>query len=235
MRSLTDFPFLSTSKGQRFEKSWSYCTALTSFPPLDFGNATNLIGAFHGCSALQAMPPVDTIKCKFFGGTWNSCLSLKDFPAINTSSATSLYHHALIGGAWQNCTSLTSFPFIDTSNVTNFKQAWKNCRGLSASPFPTLDMSKMRQDTSPSDYFGSLYDGDGSRQSGEGGAGCFEGVKLQTHSYSALLTSLCATNFNTNVQFHGGFSNFNLAGQDARNYLINSRGWTIGGNGILEL
>jgi hypothetical protein len=235
MKNLKEFPLIDTSNGIRFEKTWSYCFSLTSFPLLDFSKATNIMGAFYALTALKTFPKINTSKCKYFGGAWNYCISLTDFPSIDTLSATSFYNDGLGGGAWQNCVSLTSFPMIDTSNVTNFKNAWKNCYSLSASPFPQLNMSKMKQNSWSPNYFAALYDNDGARQSGEGGEGCFEGVKLQTQSYSALLTSLCATNFNSNVQFHGGLSNFNQAGKDARDYLITTKGWTIGGTGVLEL
>jgi hypothetical protein len=59
------------------------------------------------------------------------------------------------------------------------------------------------------------------------GADCFNGVKLTTTSYSALLTSLCATNINTGVTFHGGNSKYNYTAVEARSYLINTRGWNI--------
>ena len=234
MKNLKEFPLIDTSNGTRFEKTWSYCFSLTSFPLLDFSKATNIMGAFYALTALKTFPKINTSKCKYFGGAWGYCISLTNFPSIDTLSATSFYSDGLIGGAWQNCVSLTSFPMIDTSNVTNFKNAWKNCYSLSASPFPQLNMSKMKQNSWSPNYFAALYDNDGARQSGEGGEGCFEGVKLQTQSYSALLTSLCATNFNSNVQFHGGLSNFNQAGKNARDYLITTKGWTIGGTGVLE-
>lgn len=235
MKNLKEFPLINTSNGTRFEKTWSHCFSLTSFPLLDFSKATNIMGAFYALTSLKTFPEIITSKCKYFGGAWNNCIKLTNFPLIDTLSATSFYNDGLGQGAWQNCVSLTAFPMINTSNVTNFKYAWKNCYSLSASPFPQLNMSKMKQNSRNPNYFAALYDKDEARQSGEGGEGCFEGVKLQTQSYSAILTSLCATNFNSNVQFHGGLSNFNQAGQNARNYLVTTKGWTIGGSGGLEI
>ena len=84
--------------------------------------------------------------------------------------------------------------------------AWQNCYSLSASEFPTLNMSKMTNGTS-----------------------CFEGVKLTTSSYSALLTSLSATNVNNSVTFHGGNSTFNTPGSAAGAFLTRSTG--VGGRG----
>jgi len=233
-KSLSAFPLLNTSKGKYFVSTWRGCSAIKDFPKMDFSSANDVRGAFSFMYSLTSFPEIDLSKCVYFGGAWNNCRNLVTFPQINTVSATSLQHPNFgdnfeFGGAWENCYSLTAFPMIDTSNVTNFRYAWKNCYSLSASPFPTLNMSKMSQSYDPG-FFGASY----GRYGGEGGDGCFQGVKLQTQSYSALLTSLCATNFNSNVQFHGGLSNFNQAGKNARDYLVNTKGWTIGGTGVLE-
>jgi len=123
-----------------------------------------------------------------FGTNWsdafNGCLNLQisatDFATTRTQNVTSF------ANAWSSCTSLATFPLIDTSKGQSFQSTWQNCYSLSASEFPTLNMSKMTN-----------------------GTNCFAGVKLTTTSYSALLTSLCATNFNNSVTFHGGNSNYN--------------------------
>jgi hypothetical protein len=232
--NLSAFPALNIGKGTKFVRTWSRCNMLSSFPALDFRSAYQINGAWALCSSLTSVEYIELSGCRYFGGAWSGLNKIKDFPQINTLSATSFYDCWRGGGAWQNCVSLTAFPMINTSNCTNFKSAWENCYSLSASPFPQLDMSKMKADDA-ADSFNRLYEPDDGGQCGFGGRDCFKGVKLQTHSYSALLTSLCATNFNSNVQFHGGLSNFNQAGKDARDYLVNTKGWTIGGSGSLEL
>jgi len=233
-KSLTSFPFLDTGKGTNFTATWRCCSGIRDFPQLNFLSADNLKGAFSFMYSLTSFPPIDTRNCRYFGAAWNNCSNLITFPAINTVSATSLQFGSFgsivdsshLGGAWEGCISLTAFPFINTSNVTNFKYAWRNCRGLSASPFPTLNMSKMSKST-----FAGFFDFN-SHQNGTGGDRCFEGVTLQTQSWSALLTSLCATNFNTEVTFHGGNSKRNAAGTVAYDFLTSSigsggRAWTI--------
>jgi hypothetical protein len=149
-----------------------------------------------------------------FGTNWsdafNGCLNLQisatDFATTRTQNVTSF------ANAWSSCTSLATFPLIDTSKGQSFQSTWQNCYSLSASEFPTLNMSKMTN-----------------------GTNCFAGVKLTTTSYSALLTSLCATNFNNSVTFHGGNSNYNSTVPRvtaSRNFLVTpivsgGRGWTI--------
>jgi hypothetical protein len=104
---------------------------------------------------------------------------------------------------------LTAFPLINTSVGIEFTSTWNGCINLSKTEFPTLNMSGMLS-----------------------GSNCFLNVKLTTTSYSSMLTSLCATNFNNNVIFHGGDSTYNTPASAARVFLtkpvINGgRGWTI--------
>jgi hypothetical protein len=229
--NLSAFPALNIGKGSKFVRAWSRCNSLSSFPALDFRSAYQINGAWALCSSLTSVEYIELSGCRYFGGAWSGLSKIKDFPQINTLSATSFYDFWRGGGAWQNCISLTAFPMINTSNCTNFKSAWENCYSLSASPFPQLDMSKMKADDA-ADSFNRLYEADDGGQCGFGGRDCFKGVKLQTQSYSSLLTSICATNINTGVTFHGGNSTFNTAGSAAKVFLTTSianggRGWTI--------
>jgi hypothetical protein len=256
---LISFPNINTLSATNFSNAWQFCTSLSSFPLINTDSANTFSGTWYGCSKLQTFPPLDFSKAKGtnnFSGTWNGCTSLTSFPTISaersilrtwmnctsltgfregsylkpignfgaafqncfalitlptmdTLSATDFGFNSSNLGPWNNCRSLTSFPLIDTRNGTTFYGAWQNCYSLSASEFPTLNMSKMTI-----------------------GTNCFAGVKLTTTSYSALLTSLCATNFNTAVTFHGGNSTFNTAGSAAKVFLTTStgaggRGWTI--------
>jgi hypothetical protein len=212
--SLTSFPLINTSKATDFglnlslnKGAWYGCASLSSFPSIDTSNVKNFVNAWAFCSSLTSFPLIDTSRGTNFGGTWRGCSKLNSFPLINTLSGVDF------SLTWQDCTSLSSFPLIDTSNCSDFTYAWKNCSSLSASDFPTLDMSKMTA-----------------------GVNCFQGTKLTTTSYSALLTSLSATNVNTGVTFHGGNSTFNTAGSAAKVFLTTSianggRGWTINDGG----
>ena len=238
--SLSSFPLINTLSGTSFNNTWYGCRNLKSFPPLDFSKATgtnNFNGTWENCTNLTSFPTITATNS--FGGTWSNCINLTALgpnsylkfiggtgatntfgncvklialPAMDTLSATSLGTNSYNLGPWNNCISLTSFPLIDTRNVTTFYGTWQNCISLSATDFPTLNMSKMTN-----------------------GTGCFQGVKLTTTSYSALLTSLCATNFNNTVTFHGGNSNYNSTVPQvtaSRNFLVTpvvsgGRGWTI--------
>jgi hypothetical protein len=63
------------------------------------------------------------------------------------------------------------------------------------------------------------------------GNGMFSGNTINTARYSQLLIDLEANNPNNDVAFHGGNSQYNAAGQTARNALI-ARGWTITDSGL---
>jgi hypothetical protein len=252
--SLSSFPLIDTSKVTNFIRAWQFCTSLSSFPLINIDSANTFTSTWNNCRSLKSFPPLDFSKAKGtnnFNDTWNGCTSLTSFPtisaegsisrtwmnctsltglgegsylkligtfgatfqncfalvtlpAMDTLSATDFGTNSFNLGPWNNCRSLKSFPLIDTRNVTTFYGAWQNCYSLSASEFPTLNMSKMTN-----------------------GTNCFNGVKLTSNSYSAILASLCATNINTGVIFHGGNSNFTPAGSAARLVLTNSRGWTI--------
>lgn len=231
--SLSSFPLIDTSKATNFDGTWANCYSLKTFPVLNMLSATNINNTWLGCISLTAFPaalssfsnhsgalwqtwvncyalksfPVISIpKVTAFKQTWVNCTNLVNFPLINTSNITDMgapWEYG--GGAWAGCSSLTAFPHLNTSNCTSFWATWQNCINLSASDFPTLNMSKMTN-----------------------GINCFAGVKLTTNSYSLLLSSICATNLNSGVTFHGGNSLYNPTfGLSARNYLVNTKGWTI--------
>ena len=203
-RSLTDFPLLNTLSGTDFTYAWNDCRSLTSFPLLDTRNADSLNLAWEGCYSLTSFPLLNTSKVTVFFGAWSNCYSLTSFPLINTLSGINF------SSSWKDCRSLTSFPYLSTQNGNNFSETWWGCTRLSATDFPTLNMSKMTN-----------------------GTNCFNGVKLTTNSYSLLLSSICATNINNTVTFHGGNSNYNSTfGLSARNYLVNTKGWTITDGGL---
>jgi photosystem II stability/assembly factor-like uncharacterized protein len=225
--SLTNFPLLDTSKGTTFNSTWFDCTNLKSFPPINILSAANISSAWKNCQSLTSFPNISTSNVKFFNQAWYGCMSLSSFPLINTSKGTYFdltwtncnkltsfpVINTLSGNSfqytWCGCTSLTAFPLINTSNGTNFYGTWSSCVSLSASHFPAVDMRNMTD-----------------------GTDCFYGVKLTTTSYSALLTSICATNINTGVTFHGGNSNFLIKAIPARQYLTTDRLWTINDGGL---
>lgn len=217
--SLTSFdckinciPSIPTNVG--FADGWSYCTSLTKMAAITAAGAFQR--TWNQCTSLKSfdLPSIlyvcgDEASGNLPSATFKNCYLLTNLPTLITSGTNALGYNASNDGTFTNCRSLTSFPFIDTSNVKWFYGTWQGCISLSASDFPTLDMSKMTD-----------------------GTNCFDGVKLTTTSYSALLTALSATNINNTVTFHGGNSTFNTPGSAARAFLTRStalggRGWTI--------
>lgn len=218
---LLSFPWIDTRKvndtGNGLYSTWANCNKLTTFPAINLSAHTgSLYDCWSNCTSLTSFPYIDISNSTGLGyragyiyytyGTWGNCRKLVTFPALSTGKVTSFNR------TWMDCVSLTSFPLIDTSSGTDFTSTWQNCYSLSASEFPTLNMSKMTI-----------------------GTNCFNGVRLTTTSYSVLLTSLCATNFNNTVTFHGGNSNYNSTVPQvtaSRNFLVTpvvngGRGWTI--------
>jgi hypothetical protein len=214
--ALSVFPLLDSSKVENFGFAWWKCEGLKNFPLLNTSQVKTFYSAWAGCLSLTSFPLINTTNVLNFEQAWISCSSLKSFPILNTSKGTNFSY------TWAFCSSLTSFPFIDTSNGTLFVGTWAylqdpiaKSQGLT-NPinFPALNLSKMVDGTS-----------------------CFDGVTLTTQSYSALLTSLCATNMNTEVSFHGGDSKYNSSANQARIHLSKSiaeggKGWTIIDGGL---
>jgi hypothetical protein len=195
--TLSNFPLIDTSSVTNFQGTWSFCSKLTSFPNINTSKATTFTEAWYGCSSLSSFPSLSTSNVTNLSYTWSGCAKLTAFPLIDTSKV-SVYTRT-----WENCYSLSEFPLIDTSNSFAFVDTWKNCYSLSARDFPTLNMSK-------------LWASNGSA------GGCFQGVKLKTNSYSLLLSSLRLNNNNIGITFHGGNSNYNSYGKEARDILTSS-------------
>ena len=209
--NLTSFPWINTSNVGAFGRStitegtWYNCSSLTSFPAIDTSSSSNFFYTWAGCTSLSSFPQINVqnlngsvrgyggrgIDAGGLAGTWYNCKNLKTFPILlGLSSCT------FLDFTWAYCSQLTAFPMMATSNVFEFDSTWMGCGMLSATDFPTLNMSKMTN-----------------------GTNCFNGVKLTTNSYSALLTSLCATNLERSVVFHGGNSNYNPSVLPIRNEL----------------
>jgi hypothetical protein len=218
--SLSSFPFIDTRRlNTNLGGIWANCANLRTFPSLTLSGDGGIYDCWSGCVSLTSFPYQDITGATWLGfrsgsqdgipyaptgyGAWGNCRSLITFPLLSTGRVTRFNR------TWMDCVSLTAFPLISTGSGTDFTSTWQNCFSLSASEFPTLNMSGMTN-----------------------GTNCFNGVKLTTTSYSALLTSLSATNINTGVTFHGGNSTFNTPGSAARAFLTRStalggRGWTI--------
>ena len=218
---LTTFPALNVPLGVRFNNAWSGCTGLTSFGTLTANtSASTFVATWQNCTALTSFPAGSTLSGGTnFSGTWQNCTHLTSFPALNLSAGT------IFSSAWQGCNLMTSFGAVSTSSGQNFTSAWNGCTGLTNYNFPTLDMHDMTVGTT-----------------------CFNGWKMSTTAYDAMLNQLAngagaiAANTHTSVTFHGGTATYDASAIAAHTLLTNTTGnggraWTItdGGTGTLAL
>ena len=255
--NLNSFPVLSTHGGTSFQAAWEGCSKLKTFPSLSVLNGTNFQYAWNGCSSLTAFPLLNTAKNTSFAYTWQNCSSLSSFPLINTGVGTDFsyawYGCENLGSnpasrifpsintinatqlsfAWQNCKNLTVFPPISTNNVINFTGTWANCESLSS--FPPINTTN---GTAFGDTFANCYRLSATpfpqlnlNAGGHNAFRMFDNVKLQTQSFSALLTGLSAGNLNTNGIFGGGKSRYNRGALSAVLALAQDRNWAIDSGG----
>jgi predicted secreted protein len=202
---LQSMPVLDVSKGTSFQGAWQGCAALTSFPLLNFAEGANFHSAWRDCVGLTSFPAMAFPKATTFIVTWSGCTGLVSFGLITFGPTL-----VAMDQSWLNCSGLTSFPALDTKDVTNFNSAWRNCVDLNGYAFPLLNMRKMSV-----------------------GTNAFNGTKIATAAWSALLIDLAAGAVNNSVSFHGGTANYDIATAGAaRTYLTTSiggggKGWTI--------
>ncbi|MBA7585986.1 hypothetical protein ES708_27981 [subsurface metagenome] len=58
------------------------------------------------------------------------------------------------------------------------------------------------------------------------------GVELSTENYDALLQGWAQLSLKSSVSFHGGYSQYSSVGADARQYIIDTYGWSIEDGGL---
>jgi hypothetical protein len=221
---------LNVPMANNFNAAWFNCTSLSSFN-LTLSSANNFTQAWRGNLNLKSFI-LTAIAASNFSFAWLGCTSLTDFNNnLHAPAATSF------GYAWYDCPSISSFNLtlssatdftqawfnnsslksfqLSAPNATNFTGAWEHCTSLSLSGFPSNILNKMNA-----------------------GANCFLNVKLRTSSYSAILTSLCANNFNNSVTFHAGNSLYSGSlAVSAKSFLTKTiasggRGWNIIDGGL---
>ena len=198
--SLTAFPLIDTSNTTDMNATWQSCTSLVGFPLIDTSSVIDMFGTWFACGTLSTFPLIDTSSATDMNLTWSDCSTLTAFPLIDTSSVDDM------DSAWKDCSSLASFPLIDTSSVVDMRATWSGCVGLNEFAFPTLNLTLL-----------------------EKADNLFNGVKLETESYSSLLQSISSLNSNTDVTFDGGNSEYNATnGATARAELTSRVGpWII--------
>lgn len=196
--NLRNFTVQTFLSGTTFQSAWSNCTNLKTINISNFPRGTNFISSWLGCTLLTDFPLINCPVATTFQGAWMNCASLTGFNTVNFPRGVTFTN------AWFGCTNLTTFPAISTPNATTFSSTWSNCAQLTNFNFHRDTFAKMIN-----------------------GSNCFFGVTLPTQTWSAILTSISATNTNVGVPFHGGGSKRNAAGTAAYNYLVNDRGWSI--------
>lgn len=195
---LKTFSVQNFLSGQNFINTWRNCTSLKTINILNFPRATNFTGSWFNCEVLTDFPSINCPVATNFNAAWMNCPSLTSFNTVSFPAATNFTN------TWFGCVNLTTFPAISTPAATTFSSTWSNCAQLTNFNFHR-------------DTFANMTNG----------ANCFFGVTLPTQTWSAILTSISATNTNLGVVFHGGGSKRNAAGTAAYNYLVNNRGWSI--------
>ena len=224
--SLTVFSATNLPNSTYLLYTWAYCSSLSGFPVITLPKASEMTGTWFNCTSLKTFPNLDLSNVLTFGDTWANCISLANFPAINFAKAN------YVTNCWGNCRSLTAFNATNFSDATDFANAWVNCTSLTS--FPAIsspeglfftstwaNCSSLSSFNFNPDTFSKMSDG----------TDCFLGVTLPTQTWSAILTSISATNINTSVAFHGGNSKRNTAGTDAYNHLTNVKNWIISDQG----
>jgi hypothetical protein len=212
--SLTSFPLIDTAAGTSFYTAWQNCSSLTSFPLINTAAGTTFYAAWQNCSSLTSFPLIDTAAGTSFYAAWYNCSSLTSFPLIDTAAGTSFY------AAWYNCSSLTSFPLIDTAAGTSFREAWQNCSSLTDFPANFFDSWT---GTPANNCFALAWDGCSALT-----ATSVENIlnSIDTSGQSAPASSVDIT-----IDYNAGTGTPSVATAITN---LQSRGWTITLNGVLQ-
>jgi hypothetical protein len=260
--SLTSFPLINTAAGNNFTEAWSNCSSLTNFPEINTAAGTNFTNTWEDCSSLTSFPLIDTAAGTSFNLAWDDCNSLTSFPLINTAAGTdfsfawrncsSLTSFPLINtgagtdfnSAWTGCNSLTSFPLIDTAAGTDFNQAWRGCSSLTS--FPLINTGAgtefhraWQNCSSLTDFPANFFDS----WTGTPANSCFvqawDGCSaLTATSVENILNSIDtsgqsapASGVDITIDYNAGTGTPSVATAITN---LQSRGWTITLNGVLQ-
>jgi hypothetical protein len=209
-----------------FDSAWNNCVQLTSFPPLSSPRGISFNRTWQHCDSLALFPPITCLSGVEFNYAWEGCDNLRTFPNTTVIPVATSFQYA-----WSNCTRLTSFPTLCSLRGIDFSNAWSGCTNLSyfsGGPNPDLfsptilnsawsNCTRLTSFSFNVSTFAKMISGQD----------CFRNVTLPVSTWSVMLTSISATNFNLNVRFSGGNSKRTSSGTNAYNYLQNSRGWVI--------
>lgn len=215
----------ATSMDSMFEGSYA-----NNIPTLDYTNVLTLYQFAYQTKKLTTMPNISAPVCTdansflYLSSVIATCGDL-NLPLVTTCANLCRDRGTLtsmgtltIGTACTNLsrafasTGITTPVVIagDSSGVTDWTQFCYLANGLDGTAVPAYDMSGMTI-----------------------GGNCFTGVDFTTTSYSNLLIDIEANNTDLDCNFHGGDSQYNAAGETARDALTGrTPGWTITDGGL---
>lgn len=193
----------------RTEEVWSIsqqcvaCASLTSWGLSNFPKATAINSAFNGCTSLVNVPAMRLGSASGLGSF------LMNGTKVVTPPLWDVRNCSTFTSMFDGCNQATSFPEVQLGNGGSFVNCMRNMSSLNGFDPPfLLNLRKMTNGTQ-----------------------FFQGSKISTAAWSALLVDLAANNPNNNVPFHGGTSTRDAAGDAARTALM-ARGWTITDGGL---
>jgi hypothetical protein len=188
---------------------------------MDMSSATRVDLTWQN-NSLTSFPAIDFPICTNFNSTWKDN-NLTTFPALNMSSATNTT------SAWQN-NSLTSFSAIDMPLTTTVRAAWA---GNNLDSFPDIDLSSCL-DMEVAFSSNGIISSFSLRNfySMTDGQNMLFGSTIPTSDWSDILITQNANNTNNNVNFHGGNSEYDCLGSNARDNLVNTKLWSITDGGL---
>jgi hypothetical protein len=199
----TDGAEARTEKVVSISQMCTSCAAMVRFALSYFPAAVAINSVFNGCVNLIDVPAL-TLGSASGLGTFLMNGTKVVTPPLFKVSGCSTFTSVLDG-----CGQATSYPEFDFANGTSFLNCMRNMTALAGFDPPfVLNLRKMTTGTQ-----------------------FFQGSRISTAGWSALLVDLAANNPNNNVQFHGGTSKYNAAGAIARATLV-GRGWTITDGGL---
>jgi len=211
--SLTSFPLLNTAAGTSFDSAWNGCSSLTSFPLINTAAGTDFSLAWGGCNSLTSFPLINTAAGTDFTNAWVNCSSLTSFPLLDTSAGTNF------SNAWRGCSSLTSFPLINTAAGTNFNLAWRFCSSLTDFPANFFDSWT----GTPINSFTNAWDGCSALTA--------TSVENILNSIDTSGQSAPASGVDITIDYNASSGTPSVATAITN---LQSRGWTITLNGVLQ-
>lgn len=202
----------------------------------DLQDVTSL---FRGCKSLTDvyvsnwnLPNVKSTEALFF-----DCTSLKsiDITTLNTLNLTNMSY------MFQNCKSIEE---IDVSNwnltnfSSNFKQVFNDCESLKYLHVDDWNVKDMLAENRFFQFFNctSLRNLNVTKWdvSLATNLNLFWNTSAIAHNYDDVLNAWSKQDVQYGVYFNAGLAKYTIKGVEARNYLINEKGWSIQDLGIVD-